>query len=398
MKFFSNMFEAWFKRKFDTKCKLNINLTLMRIEIIKRRRNAMQKFLRGDIAELLRLGHDSEAYRRVGRLYLDQNRTLCYDFVGKYCTLISDQLTVMNDQSECPDECKEAVSSLIYAAARFGDLPELRKLRTLFSERYENSFKYFVNKEFIDMLNPGRPTKEMKVQLMQEIAQEHGVEWDPESLDNRLHKSYSSHRDLSENAGDEKDKESPTADRENGWMINIQETINNDSNARKKDESNDDIVKQTENMRQRILNFWSRTTSLHSTTSRETSTSPDEGSTSSDESTKSRPFLNFWPRYLRNDPNKKVTNSDTVLGSPTNNTQEHDDNKENEDVSVHPNVEKRGDEKVVVAPRVKNKWRRKRGASNQPDVTVKPQTRHVHPKLPDYDDIKARFAAFRAKT
>ncbi|KAJ0950328.1 putative vacuolar protein sorting-associated protein Ist1 [Helianthus annuus] len=154
----------------------------MRIEIIKRRRNAMQKFLRGDIAELLRLGHDSEAYRRVGRLYLDQNRTLCYDFVGKYCTLISDQLTVMNDQSECPDECKEAVSSLIYAAARFGDLPELRKLRTLFSKRYENSFKYFVNKE------------EMKVQLMQEIAQEHGVEWDPESLDNRLHKSYSSHR------------------------------------------------------------------------------------------------------------------------------------------------------------------------------------------------------------
>ncbi|MFS7909644.1 putative vacuolar protein sorting-associated protein Ist1 [Helianthus anomalus] len=252
--------------------------------------------------------------------------------------------------------------------------------------------------QFIDMLNPGRPTKEMKVQLMQEIAQEHGVEWDPESLDNRLHKSYSSHRDLSENVGDEKDKESPTADRENEWMINIQETINNDSSARKKDESNNDIAKQTENMRQRILNFWSRTTSLHSTTSRETSTSPDEGSTSSDESTKSRSFLNFWPRYLRNDPNKKVINSDTVLGSPTNNTQEHDDNKENEDVSVHPNVEKRDDEKVVVAPRVKNKWRRKRGASNQPDVIVKPQTRHVHPKLPDYDDIKARFAAFRAKT
>lgn len=51
--------------------------------------------------------------------------------------------------SECPEECKEAVSSLIYAAARFGDLPELRKLRSLLTERYGDSFEPFVNKEVI---------------------------------------------------------------------------------------------------------------------------------------------------------------------------------------------------------------------------------------------------------
>jgi len=48
---------------------------------------------------------------------------------------------------DCPDECKEAVPSLIYAAARFGDLPELLELRTLFTEKYGNSLQPYINKE-----------------------------------------------------------------------------------------------------------------------------------------------------------------------------------------------------------------------------------------------------------
>ncbi|KAI3806869.1 hypothetical protein L1987_22787 [Smallanthus sonchifolius] len=262
--------------------------------------------------------------------------------------------------------------------------------------------------KFVDMLKPDRPTKEMKVRLMQEIAQEHGVEWDPNSLDNRLYKPYSSQHDWSANVDDHQDKEPRITNHENGWMINIQETINNGSNARKTDESNDDIVKQT---RQRIMDYWSRTTSLFST-SQETRSSPDESSTSSDDSTKSRPFFNFGLM-----PDKTGTKSDTVFYSPTNNV-----DKENEDVSNHPNVEKCDDEKVVAAPRtVKNRWWRKGGTL--PRVRLHPTERlpnpveveepngivsggsyvnsptgHVHPKLPDYDEIKARFAALRSKS
>lgn len=51
--------------------------------------------------------------------------------------------------SECPDECKEAVATLIYAAARFADLPELRELRNLFTEKYGSSFGSFTNKEVV---------------------------------------------------------------------------------------------------------------------------------------------------------------------------------------------------------------------------------------------------------
>lgn len=50
---------------------------------------------------------------------------------------------------ECPEECRDAVPSLMYAAARFADLPELRDLRSLFTEKYGNSLEYYINKEVI---------------------------------------------------------------------------------------------------------------------------------------------------------------------------------------------------------------------------------------------------------
>lgn len=41
---------------------------------------------------------------------------------------------------ECPDDINEAVSSLIYASARLGDLRELCAIRKLFRERYGHKF------------------------------------------------------------------------------------------------------------------------------------------------------------------------------------------------------------------------------------------------------------------
>lgn len=37
---------------------------------------------------------------------------------------------------DCPNDINEAVSTLVFASARCGDLPELRKLRNLFGKRY----------------------------------------------------------------------------------------------------------------------------------------------------------------------------------------------------------------------------------------------------------------------
>ncbi|KAL0415247.1 UNVERIFIED_CONTAM: hypothetical protein Slati_3356600 [Sesamum latifolium] len=153
------MFEGRARSKFVSKCKSDIKLTKTRIEMIKKKRNAVQKYLRNDIADLLRNGLDYNAYGRK-------------DLV--VCNMSMDQ-DMLETLMECPEECKEAVSSLVFAAARFADLPELRDLRTLFSEKYGNSLDCYLNKEFAKKMKPDPPSKDMKLQLLQEIAAESGI-------------------------------------------------------------------------------------------------------------------------------------------------------------------------------------------------------------------------------
>ena len=53
---------------------------------------------------------------------------------------------------ECPEECKEAVSSLIHAAAWVPDVPELKDLRAVFTRRFGSFIASSVNYE-VGLLN-----------------------------------------------------------------------------------------------------------------------------------------------------------------------------------------------------------------------------------------------------
>ncbi|KAK4428082.1 hypothetical protein Salat_1577200 [Sesamum alatum] len=181
------MFEGRARSKFVSKCKSDIKLTKTRIEMIKKKRNAVQKYLRNDISDLLTNGLDYNAYGRAEGLIAELNRTDCYDFVDQFCEQLSSHLSAMSKQKECPEECKEAVSSLMFAAARFADLPELRDLRSLFSEKYGNSLDCYLNKEFAKKMKPDPPSKDMKLQLLQDIAAESGIEWNSKALENKLY-------------------------------------------------------------------------------------------------------------------------------------------------------------------------------------------------------------------
>jgi hypothetical protein len=53
---------------------------------------------------------------------------------------------------DCPPEFREAVSNLIFAVARYPDLPELCDLRHIFTERYGNFVEHFVSQEVRNMM------------------------------------------------------------------------------------------------------------------------------------------------------------------------------------------------------------------------------------------------------
>ncbi|KAK8581225.1 hypothetical protein V6N12_071460 [Hibiscus sabdariffa] len=176
------------KPKFYTKCKSAIKMIKMRLETIKKKRSAVEKNLKNDVVDLLMNGLDYNAYSRAEGLLMEQKRTASYDLIERFCDSITKHISVMQKQSDCPEECREAVPSLMYAAARFADLPELRDLRTLFTDKYGNSLEPYLNQEFVQKLKAEPPAKEMKLQLVHDIAQELSIEWDSKALEQKLFK------------------------------------------------------------------------------------------------------------------------------------------------------------------------------------------------------------------
>ncbi|PON58636.1 Vacuolar protein sorting-associated protein [Parasponia andersonii] len=189
------MLDGILGRGFSSKCKSLIKLTKTRIDVIRRKRNATQKFLKKDVADLLANGFDIDAYGRAEGLLVEVIRSSCYDFVERCCDLVLTHLSTMQKQRECPEECRAAVASLMFAAARFSDLPELRDLRQMFYERYGSSLDLFRNDEFVDNLASKPSTLENKVRLMKEIAVECSIKWDSRAFKQRMNKPSTSPQD-----------------------------------------------------------------------------------------------------------------------------------------------------------------------------------------------------------
>uniref|UniRef100_A0A5B7ARF7 Putative Regulator of Vps4 activity in the MVB pathway protein n=1 Tax=Davidia involucrata TaxID=16924 RepID=A0A5B7ARF7_DAVIN len=235
------MFEGLLKSKFYSKCKSTIKLTKTRLEMIRKKRNAMQKYLKNDIADLIKDGLDINAYGRAEGLLVELNLSSCYNFVEQFCGYISNHISVMNKQRECPEECREAVSSLMFAAARFADLPELRELRSIFTERFGNSLECYVNQEFVEKLKSIPPTKDMKLQLMQDIALETGKEWDSKALEQKLYKPPASEQDWSKN--DDKYKSHKSREHNNVKEYNAPRRSKEDLSSHGRKEVNNDGYK-----------------------------------------------------------------------------------------------------------------------------------------------------------
>ncbi|XP_010254133.1 PREDICTED: uncharacterized protein LOC104595213 isoform X2 [Nelumbo nucifera] len=147
----------------------------------------------------------------------------------------------MRTAGACPEECREAVPSLMFAAARFADLPELRDLRQIFTEKYGSSLEAFVNQEFVEKLAPKPLTMDKKLQLMRKIAQEFSIKWDstafeqnmsnqkmpnaPSSAQDQLkkHRSFNDGNDNGHNVRDGREDTVPKRDNQNVFSRGRQE-------------------------------------------------------------------------------------------------------------------------------------------------------------------------------
>ncbi|KAE8705860.1 Detected protein of unknown function [Hibiscus syriacus] len=195
------MLDGILGRGFTSKCKSLIKLIKSRIEVIRRRKTATLKFLKKDIAYLLANGLDVNAYGRVEGYIAELVLSSCYDFVEKCCDFVLKHVSLLQKLRDCPEDCREAVSSLMFAAARFSDLPELRDLRQIFHERYGNSLELFVNKQLVENSASNSFTMEKKVKVMHDIASEFSIKWDSEAFKQRMSKPTVIPQDQPKNHG-----------------------------------------------------------------------------------------------------------------------------------------------------------------------------------------------------
>ncbi|XP_020082543.1 uncharacterized protein LOC109706143 isoform X2 [Ananas comosus] len=87
---------------------------------------------------------------------------------------------------ECPEEVTEVASTLIFAASRYPDLPELCDLRQIFTAKYGTNMESYANTEFVERVQQKSFSKEKKLQVIQDIAREFSVKFDLKALERKL--------------------------------------------------------------------------------------------------------------------------------------------------------------------------------------------------------------------
>ncbi|KAL9244266.1 hypothetical protein vseg_018062 [Gypsophila vaccaria] len=177
-----------FRRDFNaSKCKTWARMTSARIKLLRNKRQSLLQPMRRDVALLLRSNQDSTARIRVEHVIREQNMMAANEILDLFCERLVTRLSIIASQRECPTDLKEAISSLIFAAPRCSDIPELLAIRDIFLKKYGKDFVSAatdlrpdsgVNRLLVEKLSALNPSGEVKLKVMKEIAKEYQVEWD----------------------------------------------------------------------------------------------------------------------------------------------------------------------------------------------------------------------------
>ncbi|KAJ6707621.1 VACUOLAR PROTEIN SORTING-ASSOCIATED PROTEIN IST1-RELATED [Salix viminalis] len=168
------------RSKFGSLAKLAVS----RIAILKNKTQVRFDQAKSDVIQLLNLGHQERALLRVEHVIKNQNMVDVYAMMEDYLHFLNDRIVQLETNKECPDELKEAVSSLIFASSRCGEFPELQEIRGDFVSRFgkqiaacavELRSNCGVNPKIIQKFSTTQASLESRKKLLKDIASENGI-------------------------------------------------------------------------------------------------------------------------------------------------------------------------------------------------------------------------------
>ncbi|KAK9676783.1 hypothetical protein RND81_11G100300 [Saponaria officinalis] len=162
-----------------SKCKELIKRTQCRLKLLQSKKITVIQVLKEDIARLLKNGHEQIALNKLEQLYVDENIMSMYEMLNTFSEFILLNMSYIRRHKDVPNDVNEAISTVLFASARIGEIPELRLIRKLFMERYGKRFVAaavelypgnFVNSVVKDKLNPRSVPEDVKNRMVDEIV------------------------------------------------------------------------------------------------------------------------------------------------------------------------------------------------------------------------------------
>lgn len=92
--------------------------------------------MRREIGNLLKEGKDEHAWIRIEAVHREKNLMAGYEILELYLELVAVRAQLLEKAKEPPKDMVEALTSLMYAAPRVADLPELFDVRKIISNKF----------------------------------------------------------------------------------------------------------------------------------------------------------------------------------------------------------------------------------------------------------------------
>ncbi|KAF8083410.1 hypothetical protein N665_0775s0012 [Sinapis alba] len=179
---FGFLFHRWRKA---SKCKKLLQQLQSHLKLLKNKNYSISRHLRDDTALFIRINDHTRALLRTKQLLLVQNSISVYDLLLQFCEFILLHFSSIRKHRKLVNaDINEAVSSLVFASARCGELPELIGIRDLFVQRYGQNYVtkalqllpgHLVNFQIKEKLSVTSVTEDLKSKLLDEIAKETGL-------------------------------------------------------------------------------------------------------------------------------------------------------------------------------------------------------------------------------
>ncbi|KAF8820351.1 hypothetical protein IE077_000512 [Cardiosporidium cionae] len=174
-------------------CRTKLHLACNRAKINKNKLNASSKYLRIEIAGLLKIGKDEVASIKTERLLHDRNLEKAYEELQTFCEILAERISIIDSSKYCPSDLIAVVDSILYCEPRTKIL-ELSQIKDELKKKYGKGWvkdalqnkRQQVHYKLIQYLSLVPPLEVEIVQALASCAKENGTHWIPPNYASRM--------------------------------------------------------------------------------------------------------------------------------------------------------------------------------------------------------------------